>query len=93
MPFEPSEIVNLVLLITLAPLVLMAVRRVLPVTPKSVYVAVAAMSGAYVFTILEGFAFTDLFNLVEHSCLAVAGVAFLVCVVQVRRVLAEEAAR
>jgi len=93
MPFEPSEIVNLVLLLTLAPMVLVAVRRSLPSMPASVLVAVGAMVSAYVFTILEGFMFTDLFNLIEHASLAVAGIAFFVAIVSVRRMLAREAGR
>jgi hypothetical protein len=93
MPIEPSEIVNLVLLVTLAPMVLVAVRRVLPSTPKAIIVATVAMSCAYVLTILEGFVLTDLLNLLEHASLAVAGLAFLASIVSVRRLLAEEGVR
>lgn len=93
MPFEPSEIVNLVLLVALVPMVLVAIRRVLPTMPKAIIIAAVAMSCAYVLTILEGFLLTDLLNLLEHAALAVAGVAFLVTIVTVRRALSEEATR
>ena len=93
MPVEPSELVNLVLLIALVPMVLMAVRRVLPTTPKSVIVAAIAMACAYVFTIVEGFAYPAFFNMLEHASLAVAGLGFVACAVSVRRMLGEGARR
>jgi hypothetical protein len=41
-----------------------------------------ALFGAYVFTVIETFAFADAFNLLEHASLALAGVAFAVGVIQ-----------
>jgi hypothetical protein len=75
--YQPSEIASLVLLLALGPVIMAALPRLLPKVPRSGYVAFFAMLGAYIFTIAEGFVFPDAFNMLEHVCYAVAGVAFV----------------
>jgi len=78
MTYQPSEIADLILLIALAPVILGTVRRVSVRWRAAAYVAYAFMAAAYVFTILEGFVYPDLFNLLEHWSLFGAGVSFVV---------------
>lgn len=85
--YQPSEIADLVLLLALGPIIILSVRRILPEFPKAAYVALGAMLGAYVFTIAEGFVQRDLFDVLEHVSYAVAGVAFVVTVIQFNRIV------
>lgn len=81
---QPNEVVNLVLAIFLAPMCLRAAMRAGFPGRRWFYAGFASMLGAYVFTVAEGFAAADLFNFLEHSSLAAAGVLFLVGVVVLR---------
>ncbi|NTU71479.1 MAG: hypothetical protein HGB10_06635 [Coriobacteriia bacterium] len=85
MSYQPSEIADLVLLLALGPVIVASFRRTKIVLPAAVYAAFAAMICGYTFTILEGFWLSDVFNLLEHASYAVAGVAFLVGIVRLRR--------
>jgi len=85
MTYQPSEIADLVLALALGPVLVIAVRQVVPRIPKSGALALIAMFGGYVFTIAEGFVLPDLFNAVEHACYAIAGVLFVVMLLQYRR--------
>jgi len=82
MTYQPSEVADLVLMLALGPLIVVSLRRGLKVVPVSCYIALGAMLGAYFFTVAEGFVLPNLFNLIEHMCYAVAGVAFVGVVVQ-----------
>ena len=42
------------------------------------YAAFSAMLCAYITTILEGFFWHDIFNLIEHISLAIAGILFAI---------------
>lgn len=86
MSYQPSEVADLILLIALGPVVIVLVRRILPTFPTAAYVAFGAMLWSYSFTIAEGFASPDLFNVLEHLGYAVAGVAFAVALAQFRRI-------
>jgi hypothetical protein len=93
MTYQPSEVADLVLMIGLGPVIVITLRRVFKVVPISCYVALGAMLGAYFFTVAEGFVLQDLFNLLEHACYAVAGVAFVAVVIQFRRIVPAPAER
>ena len=76
--FQTSEVINVALIVLLAPLVLTTVRGV-PVPQRRTFtVALLAMLSGYVFTVLEGLGAGELFNLVEHVSYALAGVMFSV---------------
>jgi hypothetical protein len=87
MSYQPSEIADLILLIALGPVIVVSLRRVLPYIPRTAFWALGAMLCGYVFTIAEGFALPDLFNMIEHIAYAVAGIAFLLMALQFARVL------
>jgi hypothetical protein len=87
MSYQPSEIADLILLLALGPMIIIGLRRVLPSVPRATYWALAAMLGGYIFTIAEGFVLADLFNMLEHICYAIAGVAFLVTALNLARML------
>jgi hypothetical protein len=91
--YQPAEIADLILLLALGPVILVSLRRILPTVPSAAYVAFGAMLWSYVFTIAEGFAFPDLFNMFEHIGYAVAGIAFAVLVVQFGRITSSGAER
>ncbi len=93
MTYQPAEIADLILLLALGPVIIASLRSILPSVPKSAYVAFGSMLWAYVFTIAEGFALPDLFNMFEHLGYAVAGLAFVALVVQFRRITAVTAER
>lgn len=88
MTYQPNEIADLILMLALGPVIVVAVRRIMPNFPKSGAVALGAMLGGYIFTIAEGFALPDLFNVIEHACYAIAGWAFVVMLIQMRGWLA-----
>ncbi len=76
--FSESEIVNLVLSVAFIP-ILVATMRDFHVPGKRYFsVGLLAMVGTYVFTVVEGFVAPDVFNMLEHLMLAVAGVAFAI---------------
>jgi mannose/fructose/N-acetylgalactosamine-specific phosphotransferase system component IIC len=85
MNYQPSEIVNLILLLALTPIILGTARMFTARWISTIYWAYGFMLAAYITTILEGFVLPDLFNTVEHICYGAAGVAFAVLVVQVSR--------
>lgn len=74
-----NELFNLGLAIVLGPLLYLN-RRGVPSEPGYAWYAsgVGLMAGAYVVTILEGYLLPDLLNVVEHSLIAGAGIAFIV---------------
>ena len=84
MTYQPSEVADLVLIAGLG-----AGHRRLACAAPSTSSRSASTSrsarccGGYVFTVAEGFVLPDLFNLIEHVCYAVAGVAFVVMVAAV----------
>lgn len=90
MSYQPSEIVNLILLLGLAPVIFQATRHFRSPVASAVYVAMGCMLAAYISTILEGFVLFDLFNAFEHVFYALAGAAFLTVVVLATRGLVRE---
>lgn len=93
MNYQPSEVTDLVLMLALGPVIIILLRRALDTVPAGAYVAIGAMFGAYIFTVAEGFFLPDLFNLIEHVCYAVAGVAFVVTLRQLSRMMPSTAKR
>lgn len=84
--YQPSEVANLILFLAFGPVIVVALRRTMKVVPSMCYVALAAMLGAYVFTVAEGFIWPIALNLLEHTCYAIAGVAFALMLRQFRRI-------
>jgi hypothetical protein len=85
--YQPSEIADLILLLALGPVILTAMTRIMPSVPRASYFAFGAMLGAYIFTIAEGFALPDVFNMLEHLCYAAAGISFVMLVLQFGRMV------
>ena len=73
---QENEVINLLMGLAAIP-ALWALSHYgrLPRLPL-LYVGFGAMMGVYVFTILEGFVWGDVFNALEHACLAAAGFFF-----------------
>lgn len=71
---QESEIVTLILGLIAAPGAYRLHRA--GALPRAAFAGVALLVCAYVFTVLEGFVFHDLFNALEHVALAGAGVGF-----------------
>jgi hypothetical protein len=75
--FQESEIVDLVLAIGLTPIMYASVRRLKIAGKTSFVVAYLLMVGAYVFTVAETVVAPEVLNLLEHGCLAGAGLLFV----------------
>lgn len=87
MNYQPSEVADLILMLALGPVIIVLLRRAMDTVPTGAYVAIGAMFGAYFCTVAEGFVLPDLCNLIEHACYAAAGVAFVVTLVQLVRIM------
>jgi len=90
--FQPSEIADLLLMMVLGPVVLVAVRRSVPALSRQAGVVVALMGTGYVATVLEGVAFLDVLNLVEHVSYAAAGFAITWLILSAGRLLGSQRA-
>lgn len=80
--FQQSEVVSLLLAAALTPVMYSGVRHVEFAGKRALMLALGALLGAYLFTVLETFVLPDAFNVAEHASLAVAGLAFAVSVVE-----------
>lgn len=85
MSYQPSEIADLIVLLALWPLIFGSLRAATRRFPASAYVALGAMVWSYVFTIAEGFVLPDLCNMLEHVGYSVAGISFVVVLVQLKK--------
>lgn len=74
----PSELQIFILALAMTPLIVWMYRAIDLPQKHWLAAAITAMIGAYLATILEGFAFPDLFNDVEHGLYAIAGACFVV---------------
>lgn len=75
---QENEVINLLMGVAAIPALYFLSRYGrLPRLPW-LYAAFGALMGAYVFTVAEGFLWTEALNLSEHLCLALAGT--LLCV-------------
>ena len=77
MSFDSSEIADLLMMLVLGPIILAAIRRTAPALIRPAAVCVGLMATGYVATVIEGIAFPEFFNLVEHTSYAIAPLAFL----------------
>lgn len=73
---QASEIVALVLSLTAAGVYWFVLRQDRRPRLQFLYLGALFMIGGCVFTVAEGFLWTDLLNSVEHGCYALSGVAF-----------------
>jgi len=73
-----SEAVALFLIITVAVLYLAFTRQYRRPRMPFLYAGYGCIAAGFLFTVLEGFFWHDLFNLLEHLSYAVAGVATLI---------------
>lgn len=89
MQFQASEIADLMMMLVLGPIVVVIARRITPALFGTVALCIGLMLSGYVATIVEGIAFPDFFNLLEHASYALAGVAFVWLTVLVGRRVAE----
>lgn len=76
--YQDNEIVNLLLVWVLAPVIGLFAQRARMPGRHLFFWAYAAMACAYTTTVIEGPVLPDLFNLIEHVSLAMAGVLFAV---------------
>lgn len=89
--FSQGEVVNLILGLAMLP-ALISSRADSPTRYTRYYVAgYAFVLASNIATVLEGYFAPDLFNVVEHSTLAFAGVTFAVLYALRRAELAEAA--
>ena len=80
---QESEGITLILGLIAAPIALRLHRA--GALPGAAFTGLGFLLGAYVFTIVEGFVLPDLFNALEHLCLAASGIAFAVSTVRLAR--------
>ena len=73
---QENEVVNLILGIAGVAILVFLARKVEQKSIKFFYVAFFAMLFAYITTVLEGFFWGEIFNLIEHLSLAIAGALF-----------------
>lgn len=74
---QPSEAVTLLVTLMALPIVVSALRRIGMSTGRRLFVAAfCCVIAGQIFTILEGFAYPDLFNLLEHYSYSAAGIVF-----------------
>lgn len=71
---QESEAITLILGLIAAPIALRLFRG--GTLRAAALAGLGFLLGAYVFTIVEGFALHDVFNALEHLCLAASGIAF-----------------
>jgi hypothetical protein len=76
MVLRVSEAVNLSLALFLTPMILVCVRSMPGEATRFLKTGILLMVAGYVATIAEGFAASDIFNVVEHACYAASGLAF-----------------
>lgn len=87
---QANEIINLLMGLAAIPaLFLLSRYGRLPRLPL-LYAGYTALMGAYVFTIVEGFVWGDLFNALEHLSLALAGLLFCAAFHQLPEALGRE---
>ncbi len=92
MEFQASEIADLMMMLVLGPIILVIARRIAPSVFGVVALCIGLMATGYVATIIEGIVLPDLFNVVEHSSYALAGIAFVWLIVVVGKRLAQPGA-
>lgn len=75
---QPSELQTLILALALTPVMVWAYRGIDLPHRRWLAFAIAAMMGAYVATVAEGFVANKFLNDVEHLLYALAGCFFLI---------------
>jgi len=75
---QENEMVNLFISIAAIVILFFMAKKLERGNLHYFYAGFAAMSCAYTTTILEGYFWHDIFNLIEHISLAVAGILFAV---------------
>lgn len=76
--FQESEIVNLLVGFGSVPVIVLLARRVRLPHPRILYCAFSFLLLAYVFTVVEGVAWREGFNFLEHLSYAGSGLLFFV---------------
>lgn len=74
--FQESEIINLVIVFISIPILLSIRRKILSQELRLIYPGFFLILAAYLFTVIEGVFWKDLFNLLEHASYAFAGLLF-----------------
>lgn len=72
--YQANEVVRLLLIVFLAPMVVSGMRSVAVVGKRWFVASYLAMVCGYIFTIAEGYAYAEAFNVLEHSAYAAAGI-------------------
>jgi len=73
---QDNELVNLFSGLAAILVLVFIAKKVEPGKLYFFFAAFSAMLCAYITTILEGFFWPDIFNLIEHASLAAAGILF-----------------
>jgi hypothetical protein len=74
--YQESEIVDLLMAVFLTPIMYVAFVKVHLAGKRWFLLGYLAMMVAYVFTVAEGYAAPDLFNLLEHASYTLASLGF-----------------
>lgn len=69
----------------LTPVLFASVRRLRFAGEGALKTGLFLMLASYTFTVVEGYALSDIFNLLEHATLAGAAVSFFLGIVQLGR--------
>lgn len=79
---QQSEVVSLLLALSLAPVIFASVRNRAFTGKRAFVVATLAMVFSYAATVLEGVMFPVFFNALEHAFLALSGLGFAIALTQ-----------
>ncbi|MFC1769696.1 hypothetical protein ACFLZI_01410 [Nitrospirota bacterium] len=76
--FDANEIINLIFALVAVLVIIFVFNKLEVPKPRSLYMGFSFILCGYVFTVIEGVLWRDFFNVIEHSCYALAGLYFLV---------------
>ena len=71
-----TEVLQLAIAAVMAPIIIFSLRHISMPSKRYIAAALVALTFSHIFTILEGFAAHDLFDMLEHALLALSGVMF-----------------
>lgn len=72
--YQANEVVRLLLIVFLAPMMVTGMRSVTVVGKRWFVASYLAMVCGYVLTVIEGYAYAETLNLLEHVAYAASGI-------------------
>jgi hypothetical protein len=82
---QPSEVVGLAVALLLLPIIFTSSRTAWAPLRTLILASMLSIVAGNVFTIVEGFIWFDVFNVLEHASYAVAGIFALAALLTLRR--------